>query len=167
MRVHSTKYDGGLHYRYEAEVVARGDGLLVLYRPLGSPLDSYRGSFNARREQLSLHWTDRAYSMDIVWRADFQPHCHYVNVATPSTWHDGVVRFVDLDLDVIWPAGSDQVLLDDEDEFEEHRLAFGYPDALVERARRTAAEVQALFATRTPPFDGSLYAWRPGRPLDL
>ena len=81
--------------------------------------------------------------------------------ATPATWHDGTVRCVDLDLDVIWRASTGEVLLDDEDEFELHQARFGYPAELIEQVWRGTAEVRDLIARRVHPFDGSLHAWRP------
>ena len=46
-----------------------------------------------------------------------------------------VLRAIDLDLDVL-RVPSGRVWVDDEDEFAEHRLSFGYPPELVTPARR-------------------------------
>ncbi len=165
MQVHSTKFDGSLHYRYEVDVVAHGPDMLALYFAFGRPFDSYRGSFIAGRHHLLLHWSDRAYNLQVLWEADWRPRSHYVNVATPSVWEDGTVRFVDLDLDVIWIASSGEVVLDDADEFAEHQQRYGYPPDLVDQAWDTVREVRALFKGAVPPFDGRLYAWRPGAEL--
>lgn len=165
MRVHSTKFDGSLHYRYEAELVSWWPGMLALYLAAGTPLDSYRGSFAARCHRLLLHWVDRAYNLEVVWESDWRARAHYVNVATPSVWDGEVVRFVDLDLDVIWEAASGTIILDDADEFAEHRVSYGYPLDLVDQAWNTVREVRELFSAAVPPFDGRLYAWRPGATL--
>ncbi|MGW3644493.1 DUF402 domain-containing protein, partial [Streptomyces sp. NPDC005143] len=49
-----------------------------------------------------------------------------------SEWNaDGiVVRMVDLDLDVVRPRGG-EAHVEDEDEFAEHRVRYGYPDRAV------------------------------------
>lgn len=169
LRVASTKwagtppaslYDGSLHYRYGLTVVSAGDGELRAWGPAGTHLDSYRGSRPASRHMLHVHWTDRDYNLEVMWRPGWAPDKHYVNVALPSTWDDGALRFVDLDLDLIWRAGG-PVVLDDEDEFDEHRLRFADPPELVERAWAAVAEVRDLMERRVPPFDGALYDWRP------
>ncbi len=158
--VASTKYDGSLHYRYQLAVVSVDDATLRAWGPAGTPLDSYRGARPASRHMLHVHWADRDYNLEVMWHEDWTPNKHYVNVALPSTWHDGTLRFVDLDLDLIWrPDGT--VVLDDEDEFDEHRLRFSYPPELVDRAWRAVEEVRGLIAGRVAPFDGTLYAWRP------
>lgn len=159
--VHSTKYDGSLHYRYQARLVQSGPDLLMLYGRPGTRLDSYRGRLTAAKHSLELFWPDRFYNLIVTWNADWQPHNHYVNIATPATWHDGTLRFIDLDLDVIWRAASNEVILDDEDEFALHQQRFGYPADLIAQVWRSSEEVRAMIARRAYPFDGSLHAWRP------
>lgn len=159
--VHSTKYDGSLHYRYDAALVHESAELLMIYVPPGTPIDCYRGQHVARYHSLGLLWADRSYNLEVSWYADWRPRMHYVNVATPATWHDGTIRFIDLDLDVIWRAENDEVILDDEDEFALHQLRFGYPSDLIARCWQSSMDVRELIAQRTYPFDGSLNAWRP------
>lgn len=158
--VYSTKYDGSLHYRYSTCIVREEPNLLMLYMPPGTPIDSYRGQQVATRHTLQLYWSDRFYNIHVNWDADWNPRSHYVNIATPATWHDGALRFVDLDLDVIWRAGTGEVILDDEDEFELHQARFGYPADLIASARRSSDDVRDLIARSVYPFDGSLHAWR-------
>lgn len=64
---------------------------------------------------------------------------------------------IDMDLDVVRSGG--RVWIDDEDEFEEHRIRFGYPDELVARCRTAADEVAALITAAAPPFDGRSDHW--------
>lgn len=159
--VHSTKYDGSLHYRYPTVLVQEAPGLLMLYGALGTPLESYRGDQVAPWHSLELYWSDRFYNLSVTWRAHWQPHSHYINIATPATWHDGTLRYVDIDLDVIWRASTSEVVLDDQDEFAQHQLRFGYPSDLIDQAWRSSEEVRAMIAQRIYPFDGSLHSWRP------
>jgi protein associated with RNAse G/E len=159
--VHSTKYDGSLHYRYMASVVHQEQGQLMLYQSPGMPIDCYRGQLTTQYHSLGVFWPNRFYNLEVVWHPDWRPHEHYVNIATPASWDDGTLRFVDLDLDVIWRADSGEVILDDEDEFELHQARFGYPRDLIEQARHNGEEVRRLMTCHTYPFDGSLFAWRP------
>jgi uncharacterized protein len=159
--VHSTKYDGSLHYHYDSVVVREESNLLVLYTAPGTPTQSYRGFVTASNHSLELYWTDRLYNLHVNWYADWRPRSHYINIATPATWHDGTLRFVDLDLDVIWRTPSGEVILDDEDEFSLHQVRFGYPAELIAQALRSGEEVREMIARRVYPFDGSLHEWRP------
>ena len=56
-----------------------------------------------------------------------------------------------------WRDGS--VTLVDEDEFEDHRVRFGYPPELVKEAATTAAWLQEAVAERRPPFDRTGEVW--------
>lgn len=82
----------------------------------------------------------------------------YVDIATPPVWQGTTLRSVDLDLDVVRRADG-TVFVDDEDEFAEHRLAFGYPADVVAMAERAAAEVLASVRGRVAPYDGTAAAW--------
>ncbi len=160
IEVHSTKYDQSLHYRYPMRVVRADSNQIMTYVPPGVAVISYRGEMRTTRHTLALFWADRPYNLHVNWRADWTPQSHYVNVATPATWDDGIVRFVDLDLDVIWRQDG-TLILDDEDEFELHRERFGYTPELIAEAWRSRDEVCMLIDQRIYPFDGSLYTWRP------
>lgn len=160
--VASTKYDGSLHYRYDCTVVADEGDRLLAFAAAGTPMYSYRGERSTGRHFLRVHDTEHFWNLEVMWDPDWRPSRHYVNIAMPSAWDDGTLRFVDLDLDLSWWADG-RVLLLDEDEFAEHRTRFGYPPWLVERAWQAVDEVRGLISARTTPFDGALYAWRPPR----
>lgn len=93
----------------------------------------------------------------------------YIDVTTPPVWDGGVLRAVDLDLDVIRltehhhrgpVAGrAGEVVVDDEDEFEEHRVAFGYPATVVEAARLSCDRLVAAVRAGTAPYDGTHLRW--------
>jgi uncharacterized protein len=99
----------------------------------------------------------------------------YIDVTTPATWDGDVLRAVDLDLDVIrlpdplppvetapWdapPAGPGEVFVDDEDEFAEHQVAFGYPSEVVGAAQASCDELVAAVRAGLPPYDGTHRRW--------
>ena len=168
VRVASTKYDGSLHYQYTCTVVADEGDRLLAFAPGGTLMDSYRGTRPTARHFLRVHDTDHFWNIEVAWDRAWRPSKHYVNIAMPSSWEDGTLRFVDLDLDISWWADG-RVLLLDTDEFAAHRVRFGYPPWLVDRAWAAVDQVRSLISVRAAPFDGSLYAWRPpsdvtGRP---
>jgi len=156
----STKYDGSMHYRYDCTVVVDEGDRLLAFAPAGTPMHSYRGRHSTGRHFLRVHDTEHYWNLEVMWEPDWRPSKHYVNIAMPSTWDDGTLRFVDLDLDISWWSDG-RVLLLDEDEFAEHRVRFGYPPWVVRRAWEAVDEVRSMISTRMPPFDGALYAWRP------
>jgi len=85
----------------------------------------------------------------------------YVDIATPAEWGgaDGaVLHSVDLDLDVI-RLSDGTVKLDDEDEFEHHQIAYGYPAEIIALAEEWTERVYAAVLAGEPPFDGRAEGW--------
>jgi hypothetical protein len=99
----------------------------------------------------------------------------YVDMTTPATWDGTVLRAVDLDLDVIrmspeppvsrrsapqnLSAGLGEVFVDDEDEFAEHQVAYGYPAEVVRAARAACDQVLADAVAGRAPYDGTHRRW--------
>jgi protein associated with RNAse G/E len=144
LRVQSTKFDGSLHNDYEGELL---DGLDDPEGPL----------------RLLVFWPGR----DVWWNV-FHNHepagrrgfVSYANVSTPAELDGETVRWVDLDLDVV--VMPDRVELDDEYEFEAHRVRYAYPPEIEQRARAAASELLALAARLDPPFDRASHVPGPG-----
>lgn len=93
----------------------------------------------------------------------------YVDLAWDLSWRRvrdapgdgaGVVEFhmVDMDLDVIRSAVHG-VFVDDEDEFEEHRVSMEYPAALVEAVRDECARLHEAVRDGLGPFGGVADEW--------
>ena len=147
-----TKYDGSLHWHYDADELATDEhGRWFVMHP-GSPYR--RGEEDLRHTRLG--WV-LLVPQDAWWSVEFnvEPIASwhvYVNINTPAVVEeDGVIGMVDLDLDVA--LGRDGVVrLLDEDEFAEHRTRYGYPEHLVDRARTAAAETFVAVEHRTEPF---------------
>jgi protein associated with RNAse G/E len=77
----------------------------------------------------------------------------YVDMTTPPAWDGHNLTAIDLDLDVV-RGNSGRVWVDDEDEFAEHRVLFGYPDDVVRLAMDSCDRVRAAMMTGAAPYDG-------------
>jgi hypothetical protein len=83
----------------------------------------------------------------------------YVDIATPSEWiTPNHVRTVDLDLDVIQHRDG-RIYVDDEDEFEQYRVEYAYPDDVVTNARAACDEVLGLMRAGVEPFGSVGRQW--------
>ena len=82
----------------------------------------------------------------------------YVDMTTPPVWDGPTVRAVDLDLDVVKTLAGD-VYVDDQDEFDLHRVEHSYPDDVVALALGTRDRILAAVRDGHPPFDGSSERW--------
>ncbi|MCW2735581.1 DUF402 domain-containing protein [Nocardioides sp.] len=99
----------------------------------------------------------------------------YIDITTPGEWDGDVLRAVDLDLDVIrmspeppassrsapqnLSAGPGETFVDDEDEFAEHQVAYGYPADVVAAAQASCDEVLEAVRAGVAPYDGTARRW--------
>ena len=136
----------------------------MLYRGPGVPV--YVGkedaTSNSILHNLSLLWPERHYNVVLFWKADWTFDCYYVNLALPRQWDGELCSYIDLELDVaLYLDGTLKIL--DEDEYEESKIRYNYPQELIAKIEQTTAEVVQLMEQRVFPFDGSLIHWRPSR----
>jgi len=82
----------------------------------------------------------------------------YVDMATPPEWDGDVLRSIDLDLDVVrrWD-GTVEIV--DQDEFEAHQIAYGYPPEIITMTEESAERVYAAVSGGSAPYDGSAERW--------
>jgi uncharacterized protein len=122
---------------------------------LGIPLETLmsRPGVSFTTEQLQVVLVPRASPFVATFYRPGGPCEVYVDITTAPVWEGTTVRAVDLDLDVVrgW---TGRVWVDDEDEFADHQLRFGYPQEVVRLAVVSSAEVLAAVGARRPPYDG-------------
>jgi protein associated with RNAse G/E len=153
VRIASTKYDGSIHYEFEAELLSYEGAMLTLRVARGTVLKGYRGDVDVETAFTALFWTDRHYNIyHNVSPAGRRGIMSYANIATPARLDGDVLRWIDLDLDV-FTSEDGTVTLDDVDEFEEHRARFAYPDELVAEVFAARDELLELAKTGGFPFD--------------
>ena len=111
VRVASTKYDGSPHYEFDAQLLAHEGSMLRLVVTEGTPFTGYRGEGAIRTTFTALFWTDRDYNLFHNHRPMGRRRVtSYANVALPAEFDGDVLRWVDLDLDVIVDANGGVVL---------------------------------------------------------
>ena len=96
------------------------------------------------------YWSDRWYNIFRFHGPDGAFRNYYCNVSMPPVFENGVLDYVDLDIDVlVWPDSSHQIL--DEAEYEENALKFEYPETIRLNVRRALAEIISLIENRSLP----------------
>ncbi|MFC4584580.1 DUF402 domain-containing protein [Sphaerisporangium corydalis] len=152
-----TKFDGSLHWHHGASLLGEDEhGVWTGCRARSS---ARRGS---EPPVVWRHPFVMLFPRDAWWTASFNGRPSkleiYCDITTVPRWGDGGVTMVDLDLDVIRMRDG-RVLLDDEDEFAEHRVRYSYPQDVVEQAERSAGWLMAAVRARAAPFSGVHRTW--------
>lgn len=97
----------------------------------------------------------------------------YIDVAWDVRWQEGEPAGIDMDLDVVRrdPSGPyrdrdgvlrqpGDVYIEDQDEWDEHRVAYGYPPHVVERLEQVAVDLETAVRAEHAPFDAATaHAW--------
>jgi hypothetical protein len=158
VRITSRKWDGGAHRDNEADLLGDDEYGRWLWMPDGTPVGGPDGVWFARAGL-------RLFPAGAPWWSAFfvPPHPDraqqlYVDITTPAVVMPDLITFIDLDLDVEILGDAPPVVLD-EDEFEQHRREWDYPEAVVERATRTAAEMLAAMSELAEPFGTVWRGW--------
>jgi uncharacterized protein len=159
VRLVFTKYDGSLHWHHAAQYLGEDEHGIWLGSRAGSM--AQRGSeppirFEAAFVQLvpADQWWIAAFNDPPAWSEV------YCDISTPPQWRGpDEVTMVDLDLDVVRLRADRSVFVDDEDEFAEHQVRFGYPPDVIARAEQSAAWLLAAVSAGVEPFGSAAEKW--------
>lgn len=151
------KYPRSLHWRHEMVPLGKDAHGAWVGGPVGTVVQ--RGEEPPRT-------MDQAFVQlipeDRWWTAIFNSAHRievYVDITTRPVWtEENRVEMIDLDLDVI-RLRDGTIYVDDEDEFDLHRVELEYPPRMVDSARAAAARVALELERRAAPFDDTASAW--------
>jgi protein associated with RNAse G/E len=150
--VHSCKHDGRVNRRWPARISRREGSLVVLdavfTEEVRHPLI---GTIEAGTHSTEFFWTDRWYSVFRFQTPGGALLKFYCNINTPARLADGVLSFVDLDVDVLVDPDYTHTVLD-EDEFDLHAELYGYPQSYRDHVGRALDELVRLIDSRGFPF---------------
>jgi uncharacterized protein len=154
--VHSYKYDGRLHREWPARLLRLEGSLIVVEGSFGEEVEHpLLGLIKAGTRSTELFWTDRWYSVFRFQEPSGELRNFYCNVSTPARLSDGVISFVDLDIDVlVGPDFSFRIL--DQEEFESHAKLYNYPPLYRFRVQESVKEIVSLIERRQFPFSHNL-----------
>lgn len=158
VRVVYRKYDGALHWHQRVRPLGEDAHGVWLGAPAGT--EARRGH---EPPTVAEHAHVLLFPRDAWWTAAFnaQPHRTeiYCDITTPPRWPSpDQVTMVDLDLDVL-RRRTGEVLVDDEDEFAEHRVRYAYPQHVVERATAATRWLVQALSDDTEPFASAYREW--------
>lgn len=154
-----TKWGGHRHWEWDGIYLGADEHGTWMGVPAGTPHARPGAAFDSDVDYVLLvphadhpdggRWLASLYAVGI-WAQT------YVDVTDRPRWDGTVLRAVDLDLDVIRRSADGSVYLDDEGEFAEHQVAYGYPADVVAAAEATAAWLMEAVTARRAPFDDAV-----------
>ena len=161
VRLEMTKWGDTPHWRMDAVYLGRDEAGDWLGFPKGTFMSRPGMDFTTTNDQVGLV-PAAGTAVGQAWLATFHgPGGNvwtYVDMTTVPKWSGRTLHAVDLDLDVI-EALDRTVYVDDQDEFDRHRVELDYPREIVDLAMSTRDLVRTALTARMPPFDGSAAGW--------
>lgn len=142
--VNSRKYDGSISRSWQCEVVGDGEGYIDLVGCFEEAVDHPNlGLIEKGTVSRERFYLDRWYNSFCFEFPAGTLRNYYINICMPPTIGDGVIDYVDLDIDlIVWPNGL--VITVDVEEFEANARAFGYTSEVTEAAATTLKALHEL-----------------------
>lgn len=154
------KWDGSPHWRHECVYLGADEWGDWVGQPQGWRSERPGRAFRAAAPNVTLvpaggdhaltvnrdHPEGMRIYIDLAWDLRDDPAA----VSQP-----GVPLFtgIDMDLDVVRVDGERGTWIDDEDEWDEHRLQYGYPADVQRHLETLAADLAEQVRAQLPPFD--------------
>jgi hypothetical protein len=137
---------GELKWRYEGEVIERGEGWLRLEAFFDRDELSFMDVTLKRGDRfVETYYSDRWYNIFEIHDRDDALKGWYCNVTRPAKFVDSRVEYVDLFLD-LWVSANGALTVLDEDEF----LAADLDEPTRRAAREALVELQKIFKSKRP-----------------
>jgi uncharacterized protein len=152
IRVEMTKWGDRPHWAYAARYLGIDEHGEWLACPVGTHYARPGMAFDAAFASVVLVPAGGAAHLAAFNTLEAKVGSVYVDITTPPHWDGPTLRAVDLDLDVV-RRHDGSVYLDDEDEFAEHPVAYGYPPEVVTLAKESAQAVLAAVRRQEAPYD--------------
>lgn len=151
IQVQAYKHDGSLHREWSPAFLAKEtDDYWAVVSRASLVTESDGRRWVTREKAVFLLFKHRWMNVIAMFK-EKKGICYYVNIASPTIYHDGYLKYIDYDLDVkLYPDGVERTL--DEKEFARHGKTYGYSDELIEIIQKEAKEVRAMMDRREFPF---------------
>ena len=142
--VNSRKFDGTIRRSWKCEFVSSDFEKIDLIGSFEKRVDHPSlGIIEAGTVSRERFYFDRWYNYFVFEQPAGILRNYYINICMPPTVGEGLIDYVDLDLDVIvWPDGRRMTL--DIEEFYANCTTFEYPEHVKNRALEELKTVQAL-----------------------
>lgn len=149
--INSRKFDGSIKRSWDCEMIEQHENVLTFVGVFDLDVSHPDlGEIKLGTISYEYYWLDRWYNIFCFHEPDGTFRNYYCNINMPPRFANGVLDYVDLDIDVImWPDGTVEIL--DEDEFDQNAVAFGYTGGVVNKAVEALAALLELIAEQKLP----------------
>jgi len=149
--IQAYKHNGHLHRNWDTSyVLETNDDGIVLMTNKTWVIDEDSKRWHTREPALVYLYPNKWFNVIAMIRES--GIYYYCNFASPYVYDEEGVKYIDYDLDYkIFPDG--EVVLMDEDEFDQHKKEMKYPDEITKISKWFLKEVKEMYEKKQGPFD--------------
>ncbi|QAY60448.1 DUF402 domain-containing protein [Microbacterium protaetiae] len=147
------KWDGSPHWEHDCVYLGSDELGDWVGQPTGWHSHRPGKQFTTESPNVTL------ITPDPTWAGTFYGGMHprhvriYIDIAWDVQWTGAEPTAIDMDLDVVRCDDQRGIWIDDEDEWDEHRVLYDYPADVQATLAAKAIELKAQVTAETPPFD--------------
>ncbi|WAA12936.1 DUF402 domain-containing protein [Fervidibacillus halotolerans] len=158
IQIHSYKHNGRIHRIWSETTVLKGTKTLLIGANNRTTVTESDGRTWVTREPAICYFHSR-YWFNIIGMLRNDGIYYYCNLSSPYVIDGLALKYIDYDLDIkVFPDLSYIIL--DEDEYDEHRKAMGYPDVINQILRLHMDKLINMIRQKKGPFEpGFIETW--------
>lgn len=151
--INSRNYDQSIRRTWNCDLIRHDGYLIELVGKFDFDVDHPDlGRLSKGTVSYEYYWLDRWFNIFQFHEPNGNFRNWYCNINMPPSFANGVLDYVDLDIDIlIWPSGEIVVL--DEEEFAVNAEKFGYPPAIRSAVESAKSSLLTRFHKSEFPFD--------------
>lgn len=151
--INSRKFDGRIHRNWKAKLCKIENSLLMLVGEFEKEV-SHPDLGVIRRGTVSYeyYWLDRCYNVFRFHEPGGELRNFYCNINLPPKFANGVLDYIDLDIDLFVRKDFSYQVLDSE-EFEENARKYFYSNELRRSVQNNLSELITLVENKSFPFN--------------
>jgi uncharacterized protein len=151
--VNALKYNGQIHRSWKANLIKQTDEMIELTGTFDNEVVHERlGVIKRLTVSYEYFPLNQWYNIFRFHEPEGNLRNHYCNVGLPPVFENGLLNFVDLDIDIlVWKDFTFEIL--DFEEFQDNSLLMKYPKNVIEKCLQTVEELKILITNRQFPFD--------------
>lgn len=150
LKIHCYKHNGKIHRAWdEATVLKIDDDKLICANFNTKVTESDGRSYKTKEPAVMIFYKNRWYN--IIGQLKKQGLFYYCNIASPYIIDEGIIKYIDYDLDLrVFPDGGFKVL--DQNEYTYHKELMNYSDELDNILRNELSDLIELKRRNKGPF---------------
>ncbi|MDT5060118.1 MAG: uncharacterized protein QOH63_577 [Acidobacteriota bacterium] len=147
------KYDGIEYRQWRGQLAGRKNSLLILNATFDNEVrHPLLGLIAPGTISVEFYWLDRWYNIFRFHQPTGELRNYYCNINVPPVFHQNVLSYIDLDMDIlVAPDLSYRIL--DEDEFAANASRFKYSLEVQRRSYQAIEQLVTLIESRQFPFN--------------